>query len=47
MRVRMFTGLMLLLVSATAPVLYAKERILLHRIGPSESIPASTSRFMN
>jgi Tol biopolymer transport system component len=37
MKARIFVGLTLLLMSATAPVLCAKERILLHRIGPSES----------
>jgi Tol biopolymer transport system component len=37
MKGRMFVGLTLLLVSAATPVLYAKERILLYRIGPSQS----------
>jgi hypothetical protein len=37
MKRRIFVGLTLLLVSATTPVLCAKKRILLHRIGPSES----------
>jgi len=37
MRLRIFAGLTWLLVSATTPVLCAKERILLHRIGPSDS----------
>ena len=37
MKGRMFVGLALLLGSATTPVQDAKERILLHRIGPSQS----------
>jgi TolB protein len=37
MKSRMFLGPTLLLLSATTPVLYAKERILVHRIGPSDS----------
>jgi hypothetical protein len=36
MRLAIFAGLTFLLVSTTAPVLYARERILL-RIGPSGS----------
>src|SRR5215469_3172901 len=37
MKERIFVSLTLLLVCAVTPVLSAKERILVHRIGPSES----------
>ena len=37
MKGRMFVGLTLLLVSATTSVLCPKEKILLHRIGPSQA----------
>src|SRR5215469_3453126 len=37
MKERIFVSLTLLLVCAVTPVLSAKERILVHRIGPSDS----------